>query len=297
MMILQPFELLLDRRCAGKQHRHHDDRAQIGRDAVAQFQSGQDLSADLSGDRAVDDRDRNIRSGNESDDCQTQQRPGSDANRGDGKQDQRDNNRGNDRNHAHIAADAHIGIELKESRPERHPAPQFPLEHAAAGGDQVISRIAFPPVPRHFFRRLVHGASGSGYRLPGHVQFFTIGFARKLFDRAPVPVACRKIHRGEIAGIAQHGVDRTDAFEEFRPVYHRDKAHAHDDVANGHVSGALAQELLMHDLVGRCLRRRQPVVQPAQGRRIVGIVVTQALGEFDGEGRRPGRLIEPAQYG
>ena len=145
---------------------------------------------------------------------------------------ERENDRGDDRDHAHIAAHAQIGIEMKEPGPERHPAPQFPLERAAAPGDEVISRIAFPPVRGNLFGRLVRRASGGGYRVPGHVHFVTVRFAREFLDRAPVTVACRKIHRREIAGAAQYRVDRTDAFEEFRPIDRRDQAHAHDDIAN-----------------------------------------------------------------
>ena len=232
MVIFQPFDLLFDRRSARKQNRHDNDRAKIRRDAVAQFQSGQDRSADQFGDRAVYERDCNIRSRNQAYDRQNKKRPGGDSQRCDGDKYERENDRGDHRDHAHIARHAQIGIELKEPGPQRHPASQFLLERAAALGDQVISWIAFAPSRGHFSAVLVRRASGGRYRAPCHVHFVAVRFAREFLDRAPVTVACRKIHRREIAGAAQYRVDRTDAFEEFSPIDHRDQAHAHDDIAN-----------------------------------------------------------------
>ena len=184
--------------------------------------------------------------------ARTRSGPAAIPNRCDGDEYERENDRGDHRDHAHIAGHAQIGIEMKEPGPQRYPASQFPLERSAAPGDEVISWIAFPPVRGNLFGRLVRRASGGGYRVPGHVHFVTARFAREFLDRAPVTVACRKIHRREIAGAAQYRVDRTDAFEEFSPIDRRDQAHAHDDIANAHIRCTLAQKLLAHDPVGGC---------------------------------------------
>ena len=295
MMNLQPLDLLFDRRCAGEQRRHDDDCAQIRRDTVAQFQSRQNRPADLSGDRAVHDRDRDIRGRNEADNRQNKKQPAGDPNICDGEQCEREDDRGDDRDHAHIAHHAQIGIELEEPGPERYAAAEFLLEGAAAFGDEIISRIAFAPRRGILFGRLVRRAPGGRYRAPGDLDFVVARFAREFLDRAPVKIACRKIHRREIAGAAQHRIDRTDAFEELRPVDRRDQAHARDHVADGDVRRALALNLLAHDLVGGRSFRRQSVVQPAQRRRNIGIAIAQALGELDGECGRPGRLIEAVQ--
>ena len=47
-----------------------------------------------------------------------------------------------------------------------------------------------------------------------------------------------------------------------------------------------------NDLVGRCSLRQQPAVQPSQRRRHLGILIAQALNQFDREGARQRRLFE-----
>ena len=74
--------------------------------------------------------------------------------------------------------------------------------------------------------------------------------AAHLFDGVAIQVARREIHRGEIRRAVQRLVDETHALEELGPVDIRHEAHARDDVAHGHVRGALPQMLLLQQPLG-----------------------------------------------
>ena len=114
----------------------------------------------------------------------------------------------------------------------------------------------------------------------------------ELLYRVAIAIAGRKIHRGEVAVRAQHRIDLTDALEELGPVDGGHEAHARDHVAHGHVHRALRLMLGANDLVGRRSLRQQPAVQPQQRRRHLGILIAQALNQFDREGPRQRRLFE-----
>src|ERR1017187_4688886 len=73
----------------------------------------------------------------------------------------------------------------------------------------------------------------------------------KFFDRVPMAIARGKVHRGKVAGRAQHRIDRAHALEEIRPIDRGHQAHARYDVADGNVHRAVPLMHLTDDLVGR----------------------------------------------
>ena len=111
---LQPFDLLADRRDAGEQRGHDDDGAQIGRNSAPQFQSGQRRCADELGDRAVHHRDRHVRCRDETGKPQQPKHPAADSGLRYRKERQRENNRRDKRDHAHVAHHADAGIETEQ---------------------------------------------------------------------------------------------------------------------------------------------------------------------------------------
>ena len=115
---------------------------------------------------------------------------------------------------------------------------------------------------------------------------------RQGFDGAAIEIAGGKIHLREVGLGAQGGVDQADALEELRPIDRRDQPHAGDDIAHRDVHRTLALNLAADDLVGGGVFGGEPVVQPAQGRRLLGIAVAQALRQLHGEFARPGDLIQ-----
>ena len=124
---------------------------------------------------------------------------------------------------------------------------------------------------------------------------FDLGVPRascEFFNRVPIAIAGREIHRGEVAACAQHRVYVTDALEELGPIDGGHEAHARDHVAYGHVHRALPVMLGADDLVGRRSLGQQPSVQPQQRRRHLGILIAQALNQLDREGPRQRRLFE-----
>ena len=142
-----------------------------------------------------------------------------------------------------------------------------------------------------------------GGRTPGRINralsnldFGVPRTSRKFFDRVPVAIARGKVHRGKVAGGAQHGIDRAHALEKIRPVNRRQQAHARDHVADGNVHRALPLMHLTDDLVCRGSLRRQPLVQPPQRRRHLGILIAQALNHLHREGRRQRRLIQILEH-
>ncbi len=112
----------------------------------------------------------------------------------------------------------------------------------------------------------------------------------------PITIARGKIHRGEIAVGAQHRIDRAHALEKIRPVDRRHQAHARDHVADRHVHRALPLVHFADDLVGRGSLRREPLIQPSERRRHLGVLVAQALNHFHRERRRHRRPIEILEH-
>ena len=292
---LQPLDLFAHGGDAGQQRGHDDDRAQIRRDAVAQFQPGQQRRADLLGERAVYDRDGDVRGRNETDDRKDQKRPAASPGMRDGEQRKARTIAVTDGDHAHVAHHADIGAEAAQPGLKRHAAAKVLLEGAAAAGDQIISGVVFGPRAVVLTRGRVACLSGGRDRAVGDVGLAVAGAAREFLDRAAIEIPGREIHRREIAAGAHDRVDRADAFEEFRPIDRRDQAHAGDDVAHRHVHRALALNFLVDDLVGGGSLGAQSVVQPAQRRCRVRIAVAQALRQLHGELRRPWRLLETCQ--
>ena len=158
----------------------------------------------------------------------------------------------------------------------------------------MISRIAFP-AGGALIAEPGAGPFCGRERANGDLGFIAVRLARQLLDRAPVKITGRKVHGSEIAGVAQHRVDRADAFEELRPIDRRLQAHSGDHVADGHVHRALVLNFFAHDLVGCCALRCQPVVQPAQWGSRVGIAIAQSLRQLYPECGRPRCAIELLQ--
>jgi hypothetical protein len=125
-----------------------------------------------------------------------------------------------------------------------------------------------------------------GDHLPRHLELGSAGAARELLDGVTVAVAGREVHGAEVTVGSQRLVDEADAFEELGPVEGGHRPHAGDHVAHRHVHGGLVLELDSHELVGRRSRGRELLVEPGERRHGLGILVTQALDELDGERRR-----------
>jgi hypothetical protein len=112
----------------------------------------------------------------------------------------------------------------------------------------------------------------------------------------PVAITGGKVERREVRGRAQDLVDRTHALEELLPVERRHQAHARDDVADRHVHGRLPLVLEGGDLFAGGALGRELLVEPAQRRDLVGILLAQPLGELDGKGRWQGLLLQARQH-
>ncbi|KWT64114.1 hypothetical protein APY03_7813 [Variovorax sp. WDL1] len=117
-------------------------------------------------------------------------------------------------------------------------------------------------------------------RMAGDVELGAGRTARELFDRAAVEIARLEIHGREAAFRAQPCVDEADALEEVGPVDVRHQAHAGDHVAHRDVGGSLALLGMRDRVVDGGVLPSEPLLQPAEGRHGVGIVVSQPLGQL-----------------
>jgi hypothetical protein len=142
-----------------------------------------------------------------------------------------------------------------------------------------------------------------GARIPGalndpvcHLDLGASAALRELLDRMPVAIARGKVERRKVRARAQDLVDPTHALEELFPVERRHQAHARDDVADRHVHGRLPLVLEGSDLFARGALGRELLVEPAQRRDLVGILLAQPLGELDGKGRGQGLLLQARQH-
>ena len=289
---LKPLDLLAHGGDTSQHRGYHDDSAQAWRDAIAQFQPGQQRRPHLLRQRAVYHRDGHIRGRNETDDRECQKGPAPCPGMGDGEQRQGQNDRRSDGNRAHVAH--HADIRAKPTQPslQRHAAAKIVLEGTPATGDQVKARVGFGPSVAIPIRGCVACLAGRCDRACGNVGLRVARAPREFLDGAPIEIPGREIHRRKIASGAHDRVDGTDAFEEFRPIDHRDQAHAGYDIARRHVQRALALNFIMDNLVRRRALGCQFVVQPAQRRGRVRVPVAQTLRKLDGELRRPGYLLE-----
>ncbi len=253
--------------------------------------------AETLGDDAIDDRHGDVRGGNRAQNAKERDRPAADPAIGRARQPKSQDDGADERNHHDIAVNAAVGSGARQSPPRRVAAAQPVIEGTAAFRNQVIAGIAFAA------QRLVRlGGRVAGLHclrdgLRGDLDLAMPGIARDELDRAAIVIACRKIHGGEIARRAQRRVDKAHALEPFGPIDRRDQPHARDHVAHGDVHRALALNFAADDLIGGRSFRREPVVQPLQRRRDIGITVAQPLGQLDGEGGGPGNLIEAMQDG
>ncbi len=263
---LEPLDLFAHGSDARQHRGHDDDGAQIGRDAVEQFQPGQECRTHLQGEKTIYRRHGHVRSRNETDDRKRQKGPCANAGIRYRQQRQSQNDRRDHGDCAHVARHSHIGAKAAQSGLKRHAAAKVLLEGAPAGGDQIEAGVVIGPRPVVLARDRVARLSGGSNCAVSNVGLAVAGATRQLLDRPAIEIPGREVHRREVASGAHDRVDRADALEEFRPIGHRDQAHAGDDVARRHVQRALALNFIMGNLVRGRAFGCQSVVQPAQRR-------------------------------
>ena len=86
-------------------------------------------------------------------------------------------------------------------------------------------------------------------RTASNLQFAEIRTPGELLDGSAIQIAGGEIHLRKAATISQHGVDESDAFEDFRPIDIGHATHAGDNVSDGDVGCDLS--LLF--IVDRCV--------------------------------------------
>jgi len=252
----QPFDVLQQFGTAGQQRWHGHQRAQVGRDAVAQRQGGQCDRAEAPGRHAVDQRRRRLGGGKErgQSQCSEQrERTGIRAGSPNGLQRESQQSRRHQKGRSDITADADDHVEAADRQPHRRREADGALEGPPPVGDQVIAGVARALGLRRVRWIGCHRAA-SLECAGGNVQFGKRRPARQLLDRAAVQVAGGEIHRREGAARAQALVDQAHALEQLGPVDVGDQPHAGDHVANRHVGSALPLLGVLHHLVhGRAL--------------------------------------------
>ena len=174
-----------------------------------------------------------------------------------------------------------------QSRAQRRPEPEPSLEGTASPRDEVIAGKALAPRAPEPATCIARSRD---------LQLRVPRTSRQLLDRVAATVARREVRLRVIRVCAQHGVDEAHGFEQIRPVDRRDRAHAHDHVADGYARCALPLVLVADDLVRRGAQRRQASFEPRQCRRRLRILVAQPLQQLHGEGRRQLDALELGQH-
>ena len=189
--------------------------------------------------------------------------------------------RGDDEDAADIdRAAAGLGSEPRPV-PRRRPVAERPLESAVAVAEEIVAGIALALVGT------VAGARLGG--VDGAARDVELGLARaagELLDGLAVMVAGGEVHLGEIAALAEQGIDQADALDQLGPVDRRDLPHAGDDVAHGDVHRGLALVLGLRHLGDRAALLLDALLEPLQLARHPRVEIAEAVGELHDDGGR-----------
>ena len=174
--------------------------------------------------------------------------------------------------------------------------PKFLLKRHASARNKVIARVHL---------RVLAGLPivlGINTRLPGflygafcHLNFRVTRAAGEIFNGMAVFVASGKVHRREVAAVAENFIHQADALNKFLPVKCRRQAHAGDQVAHRYAHRGL---VLMHgadNFIRSGSLGGQALVEPYQHRGHLGIQIAQALYELHGKRRGQRSFFKTAQ--
>ena len=261
----QAIDVLADLALRGQERRHHDERSQARRDAVAQLEARQRPRAEQVRDRAIDERDREVggrdqREEAEQGEGQRVHAPGMGQEEREGEEE-----RGDDADGAEVARrrPRHVGAE--DLLLQRDPVADCLLEERQPVRDEVVRGIlGAASGGRTGLVRRRRGALRVGDRLPGDVELGLPGASRQLLDRVTVAIARREVQGAEVAGRSQRLIDQADTLEELGPIERRHRPHARDHVADRHVRRGLTLVLDSHQLVGRRAQGRELSVEPGE---------------------------------
>ena len=285
---LETLDLLVDLEPVAEQGRHDDHGPQRRGHAAAQLQSRQHARRDQRPDRAIDERDGQIGGGDQGQKPEHEQDRRAWPRASDREQRQRENDPGENRDGSQIAGRRGGDVCAKQPACRGCAERQRRLEPGAPVRDEVVPGLVSAGARR---LRPLRAAGG----LAGDLELGPPGAARQLFDRVPIGIAGREIHRAVRGAGLQHVVDEAHALEEGGPVERGHQAHAQDHVADGHVHGGLPLMLDPDDVVGSRALRGQALVQPHERRRHGGILFAQPLDELHREGGHQRGVPDPLQ--
>src|SRR6266567_5809055 len=261
-MNLQVLDLLLERGSCRQERRYDDHRAQVWRNAVAEFQGRQNRRPEPVRGTTVHEHYCDVRGRYQGKKRKDKERPHGSTIRspvhGRG-----DNDCSYDRDYPEIAGNPDYIVQASDPSCRWNPKSNLPFEGPAALGDEPVTGIALANRCRvGIVLRMVPCALCAPKSEPRYFKFRAHRAARQLFDHSAIEVPAGEIHIGEIAAQAQRSIDKADALEQLRPIDGRYEAHARNDVADRHVVRALTLVLLPHDLVDRRALGCQALLQP-----------------------------------
>ena len=155
---LEPTDMLLDLGLAGEEGGHHDERSQARRDAVAQLEARQRPRAELVGDGAIDERDREVGGRDEGDQTEQGERERTHPPRVGKEQRERQEERGDDAEGPEVARGRPRDVGAQKPLLERDTVADRLLEERQPVRDEVVRgilgaalrearRAAVPPRP------------------------------------------------------------------------------------------------------------------------------------------------------
>ena len=283
---------LLDVGLAAEQRGHHHQRPQLGRHPVAQLELRQGSGADPLDDPEVRERDGEVGGRNESQQGEEQEAGSAHAGVRGEHQGRGEDERAQQRDRPQVGRHGRGEVGAGQPLSRANAKAELVFERRASLREQVISGV-MPALVSGIVRR--GSLLRTRHHPAGHLDLRAAGAPRQVLDRVAVAVAGREVERREVRAGAEYLVDPADAFEELLPVETRHEAHARDDVADGHVHGPLPVVLEAHDLFRRRALGREPLLEPAQRRHDVRILLAQALDELHGEGRGQPLLLDARQ--
>ena len=261
VMHFQPLDQLGDLGAIGQEGRHDNHRPQTRGHAVTQLEPRQHPRREQHRDPTIQERDHEVRGGNRG------QKPEQDQARRhrprctDSEERQREREPTEDDDGSEVPGRRRRDVRAKHPARRGRPEANRQLEGRAPVRDEVVAGVISPgvvgvvgpPGPESGARREEHC-------FPGDVEFGPARAPRELFDRVPVAVAGREVHRGIGGAHSKHLVDQADTLEEFGPVECGHQTHARDDVPDGHVHRGQPLMLDPDDVVGCCSLGRQASV-------------------------------------